>query len=308
MHRRQILLAIVLALLTVGLVSAQGPTLQTDLVAWWKLDEASGTRADSAGSLDLTDNNTCGQVAGVVGNAVDIVKSNSEYLSHADDPDFDLSGDWTINGWAKWSDPANDFYLISKDAGGDRAYSIFYHTGAGQYRLLVSGDGASVGFVNYGDGGSIVTDTWNMLTFYHDSAADEIGFGVNAGTPITNSYSAGMYNSGQPFFLGRYYSSYGDISIDELAIWDRLLTQAELDWLYDSGSGRTYEDILPTPTPTIDPNMSTYSMTLPSGGTGFVRAQADFGDLMVLGGIMLLVIITAFAPMVDWSRLFGRRW
>src|SRR6056300_304684 len=50
----------------------------TDLVSFWKLDEASGTRVDAFGSNDLTDNNTVGQGTGTVyANAADFERSNS---------------------------------------------------------------------------------------------------------------------------------------------------------------------------------------------------------------------------------------
>ena len=42
--------------------SAAASTLTNGLVAYWPLNEASGTRSDShSNSLDLTDNNTVGQ-------------------------------------------------------------------------------------------------------------------------------------------------------------------------------------------------------------------------------------------------------
>ena len=45
----------------------------TGLVSYWALDETSGTRYDSHGSNDLTDNNTVGYTTGVQGNAADFI-------------------------------------------------------------------------------------------------------------------------------------------------------------------------------------------------------------------------------------------
>ena len=63
-------------------------TLPTNLIAYWKLDEASGTRNDSKGANHLTDNNTVTQAVGKVGNAAQFTLANSEYLSIADNADL----------------------------------------------------------------------------------------------------------------------------------------------------------------------------------------------------------------------------
>ena len=41
-------------------------TLDTSLIAYWKLDEESGTRVDAQGANDLTDNNTVLFGAGII--------------------------------------------------------------------------------------------------------------------------------------------------------------------------------------------------------------------------------------------------
>ncbi len=51
-------------------------------VAHWPLDETSGTRADSVGSNDLTDNNTVLSATGMFGNAADFEATSNEWLSH----------------------------------------------------------------------------------------------------------------------------------------------------------------------------------------------------------------------------------
>lgn len=79
--------------------SGGADSLLTDLVAWWSLDETSGTRvnAHNPGTYDLTDNNTVGYDTGVVGNAASFVGANSEFLSRNDCP-LDMTQDWTIAG------------------------------------------------------------------------------------------------------------------------------------------------------------------------------------------------------------------
>ena len=51
-------------------------TLPTNLIAYWKLGEASGTRSDSKGSNNLTDNNTVTSAAGKWGTAGQFTAAN----------------------------------------------------------------------------------------------------------------------------------------------------------------------------------------------------------------------------------------
>ena len=52
--------------------------LTDNLIAFWQLEEASGVRYDSEGSNNLTDNNTVTSATGVVGDAAQFTRSNSE--------------------------------------------------------------------------------------------------------------------------------------------------------------------------------------------------------------------------------------
>src|SRR3990167_8248201 len=75
-------------------------TLPTSLMAYFKLDEASGTRVDSKSTNDLTDNNTVTQAVGKVANAAQFTSANSEYLSIGDTLDLSTGDiDFTISGW-----------------------------------------------------------------------------------------------------------------------------------------------------------------------------------------------------------------
>ena len=57
---------------SVGFNPDTGSSLTTNLISYWKLDETSGTRVDSVGNNDLTDNNTVLYGAGKQGNGADL--------------------------------------------------------------------------------------------------------------------------------------------------------------------------------------------------------------------------------------------
>ena len=78
---------VVLSVLGLGEV-AHAVLLTDDLVAYWTLDEASGTRSDSVGSSDLTDINTVTSAPGILNGAAQFTAANNEYFEVADNPSF----------------------------------------------------------------------------------------------------------------------------------------------------------------------------------------------------------------------------
>lgn len=65
---------------TVGFSPDSSNLLLPRLQAYWKLDEVSGTRADSISTHNLQDENTVGQAGGIKRFAANFVAANSEYL------------------------------------------------------------------------------------------------------------------------------------------------------------------------------------------------------------------------------------
>jgi len=218
--------------------------LKEDLIAWYDLDEASGTRYDThINGYDLTDNNTVGQAAGKIGSAASFVAANSEYLSLADNPDFSIgSSPWTFVCWV-YLDSSTSMGVACKGPNG----------GFGGYEWTLSIDGninaqariqngvddfVAISAVNFG---ALSTGTWYMLHIRYDGIKFEVG--VNT---VTNNidYIAGGWDSNLEFRLGDGYADYGYMNgrIDLAAFWKRALTDEELVWLYNNGSARQYNE------------------------------------------------------------------
>jgi hypothetical protein len=70
------------------------------LVAYWRLDEASGNATDTKGSSTLTDNNTVTSAAGKISTSRQFTAANSEFLSIADNAALSTGNiDFWIGGW-----------------------------------------------------------------------------------------------------------------------------------------------------------------------------------------------------------------
>ena len=99
-------------------IPAFSASLSSGLVSWWDLDELGGTRYDSVGSNDLTDNNTVLYGNGKIGRAASFVSGNSEYLSLADIHAIMPGGSsWTFSWWIYTDVTAYDAGLSSSSSG-----------------------------------------------------------------------------------------------------------------------------------------------------------------------------------------------
>ena len=215
-------------------------------IAWWSLDEVSGTRADSQGSNDLTDHNTVGNTTGKQSNAADFESDNSEALYIADNADLSFGDeDFSISGWVKLESLALDAvwskYVTS---GNHREYMLYINSS--KFQWLVSSDGTSSTSVVADSEGTLSTGTWYFVTVYHDATANEIGVSVNGGTIDTASHTTGVNDDTSEFNLGAWEdhtTNFLDGALDEVVVWNKVLSQDEIDWLYNLGSGRAFSDL-----------------------------------------------------------------
>lgn len=262
-----------------------------DLISCWTMDEASGTRYDSAGSNDLTDNNTVGSVAGKFGNAASFIAGNNEYLSHTLNDDLDIgTKTWTLGLWVK----------SNTDSGKVFSEGVILHF----YKAYIwYWDWYSGSLMNYG----VVPDSWNYIVLSRNYSNRDTTLQVNGNTRVVASLG-NPQTSGYTWNFGkREYSSasYFTGEIDEPSFWDRELTEGDRLWLYNAGSGRSCEDILaePTPTPTATPSGSR-KIELSSGDWATLERTVNYGDVALVGVIgLLLIVIVIFS-----IGYFGEKW
>ena len=226
--------------------------ISDNLVSCWTMDEASGTRNDSAANANhLTDNNTVASAAGKIGNAADFELSNAEFLSIASNASLVMGNiDFTLVAWVNPESDATTKMIVSKNNGGSdgNEYSLYESIGpgsAGSFGVDYTGSSGAVGTST-----SHSLSTWYFLTARHDATADLLKINESGGA--TQSLATGGLapatgttglrigrrdEAGNPF----YY----DGLIDEVAIWKRALSDGEITDLYNSGNGRACSYIVP---------------------------------------------------------------
>jgi hypothetical protein len=222
-----------------------GNTLINDLLAYWKLDETSGTRFDStANNNDLTDNNTVGSGTGKIGNAASFVAANNEYLSRSSSSGLLAgTGGITVAAWVK-PDVVNQTQQIAGVWEGT-TLTDQYRIGilaSGEYFVQVRDNSGTTALTSIA--GSAVSGAWRLVFGWYDATAQTINLQVFDGSTnptSTISFTATLNVPSSPLFnVAKGGAAYYDGLIDELGSWERVLTLTERTQLYNSGSGLTY--------------------------------------------------------------------
>lgn len=223
-----------------------GPLL-VDMVAYWRLEEGSGTRFDSFASHDLTDDNTVLSASGLVGTAADFEADNAESLSRLDSDLEIVDVDRTLLSWVNFESLTASQAFMGVWGVGTENFIVQKNT-SGNFRFnLQTTDGFKV--LEATTFGAPTTSTWYMVICEHDASGDLITIQVNNGT-IDSLATGGapVAIAGQEFTLGNLDvvdPTFGlDGLQDETGVWDRLLTAAEKTFLYNSGSGRSYAEVV----------------------------------------------------------------
>lgn len=207
-------------------------SLLDGLIAWYDLEESSGTRYDAHGSNDLTPSGPVGQMAGVVGNAAQFIQASSGAL---DTPAgaFNVTGDFAIAFW--WRAGAGDNNFIIDALSG---YS------GGGIRVQERDGYDLVGTSQVRTGMSFPEGEWHFYVIGADNDCPRVSMD---GAPAATGSSAGPRTQTDRVlrFGGRLSNSrYPNGDLDSVGLWQgRFLTDAEIAQLYNSGNGLGYADL-----------------------------------------------------------------
>jgi hypothetical protein len=226
--------------------NAPASTLGTNLIAYWKLDEVSGNRADSgANGLTLTDVNTVGSTTGKISLAGQFVWSGNDYLSHTDDPLLSTGNiDYSFGVWVYLDSKGVNHDILGKWGGaGTREFLLFFSASADRFVYLISNDGTATGVtVTANNLGSPSLSTWYYIVIIHDSVNNTASIQVNNGAANSSAYTLGSIDGTAEFGIGSrvpHSGVYWDGRIDECAFWKKALSAGEVTELYNLNAGKT---------------------------------------------------------------------
>lgn len=213
-----------------SIVSADGP------VAYWRLEETSGTTAEdsTANNHDLTLANTPTlDVDGVVDgeNGMTFTGSSSEYGYVADHADFAWGTACSFEGWIKTTSTASNQVIVSQ-WNADYAFWLgFESAGQATFRVRI----ASTNYTAQVSGG------WNDGLWHHVVGVrdgTQIRLYVDGKVVARTAVAAGSLDSSTSNVdVGRVAgSAYLTGSLDEVAVYTKVLTAAEILEHYEAAS------------------------------------------------------------------------
>lgn len=221
-------------------------------------ETGTGTRRDRASNITLTNSNSVTNGVGILGNCGSFTGASSMMLyapgtSTFMDYGVTVAGTAPANSgltmacWAKATTLAALNAVMSRQGGsaGQRGPRIL--TTATKAEAVVSQDGSTD--VTVVGNTTLSTGNWYFLAIVVDLAAPLTTIYVNGSSDGTSSSITSMWVPvGMPLAIGARGviangtggASFWDGLIDEPMVWTRALSAAEVSWLYNGGSGRTF--------------------------------------------------------------------
>ena len=243
------------------------------MAGWWKaesnaVDSVSGNNGVLLGGAAFA--------AGEAGQAF-AFNGTSSYVQVADTAALRLTSELTIEFWARRQQVGSPDYLVNK--GGD------WTQGGLNYGVAIAGNDFNNIFHFLFAGGVRGTISITDLNWHHYAVTARHGdadpvFYVD-GVPQTVTYHQGaatinLYPSTKPLNIGAQidptFNYFGHALIDELGIYNRILSAAEIQSLYNAGSAGK---CAPT-------NSTNNCVTPPSGLVGWWPGEGNAND--VIGG------------------------
>jgi len=230
-------------------VQAEESPLMENLLAYWKLDETTGTTLyDEESNKNITTNGTINQT-GILGKAVDIGSGQHIQLTYDATVNFNQSA-WSFSFWYNPDNNANtlghNVYLLYVRT--TTGYTVrFLQISSNNYLNIIVKNSSASEYYSDSDQAFAGTGSWYhiVLVFRGDGYQTQIwvnGSNHTAGYSPTFSgtigtqddyavYGNGVINGTSLFMDGR---------LDEIGLWARALTSDEIATLYNSGSGLTH--------------------------------------------------------------------
>lgn len=219
--------------------------LVDNVVAGWKLDESSGNAADVLGSQTLTNVNTATYGAGIINNGVITNNAANRHLTASHNAVYNFgTGAFSMSFWAKLNDTtlnATENTVRHYSGGGwvtqfkaTNRQIFFFATTTGPATSTTNAIPNDTNWHHY-----VCTRSGATATIYVDAVNQTLSATVGSGTvDVTTPFYIGSNGSGEAF----------DGTIDEVYLWNRALSSAEVAELYNGGAGIQYPFSASAPT------------------------------------------------------------
>ena len=224
--------------------------LTDNLVAYWKCDESSGDLTDATGNgYTLTNNGTTPFATGKINNGADFGAANkTKYFTTSNT----LGIDGGAISYAFWMKPAaappsgDDYRLFEQinTASTKTAYRFIVKDTAGTKSVTFNRLKMNVANEDINYTVTLTNGTWYHIAYTYDGTTMR---GYINGVEVGNNTGSGSGNNSTGYTAGLHIacdngsaSQCFDGMMDEIGVWNRALTGAEITQLDNAGAGLTY--------------------------------------------------------------------
>ncbi len=261
---KKILISLVFFAFLINIVSAGywEESYNVDLVNYFKLDEGSGsTVIDAHENINGTQTNANQGVAGKINTAYNLSASDSAYISYPNDfQNSDNLGSFSF-WWYTEKEACSNSPLWSSSRSGASELIRVFPTSSCQMQIQHY---ENPGGINDAVNGNVTfaNDTWYYVVFQSDGsdwylyvngypANLSIAVGSNTGAWLNDLSSVQSVGFGREF-IGT--ANYGNVYLDEVAYWSRVINNTEILNIYNEGYGISYNQTVPAGSPNITLN------------------------------------------------------
>lgn len=251
-------------------------------IHYWKFD---GDADDAIGANDGTPDGASNIAGGIIGNCYTFDGGNDKIPTDDTSISNGVSTGITVNVWIKTgNDDGNTRGICAKNDGAIDTLQLYKSGGNLRCNWTTATDREVVVVQDFS---ALADDDWHMITAVYDGVTIDIyvdGFYVNGG-----AVTGDMKTFTEELMFGTLggAGSYWDGEIDEASYWERDLSAAEVEELWNSGSGLQHPY---------------------SAGPDFTKLQINIGDVWKDGAGMQINIGDAWKE-VDGAQInIGDAW
>lgn len=229
-----------------------GDALRAGALAYWKMDESSGTRIDATThgndvtpSLIAAPVSQPGKINNCAGFTSTVVSDDTPYFSNLNCPNIKIEDNsFTVFCWVQLSRKNKISIIISRRSSTlvPIDFELYYSRDADNFDMFRQDDQYNSNDAWSASLGPVALNTWYFIVYWYDKIAHTVNMQVNNGAIDSQSdFSLIVASTDAQCRIGNesLNDNVGmDGLIDEIGIILRTTTQDERDYLYNSGAGR----------------------------------------------------------------------
>lgn len=270
-----------------GVAPGSSWSILSNVVSAYTLDDnaANTTVVDSVGTNTGTAfaNTSTITVAGKLGTSLTFVGSSNQFIDLGSDASLKFAGDFSVSLWVDPGSSTTGRYIIGNrsSSGNNVGWEIFTDAAGTFPRINFDDNGGTTVSLN-GTSNIESAGTWHHLVMVVEGENLKLYVnGVSEGTqniPITGDYAT---NSGNMYIGSSPMRATGGVSftgvIDQVVFVSRALTQTEVNFLYNSGTGTVLHENSIGSTANMGAIVATSTWTSTQGVGSASTQTADVG-------------------------------